>query len=151
MAQTNRKSDRQVQADVAGELDCATGLDTARLAISVRGGMVTLSGQVSSDADRLATKRMVGLIPGVRAVVDNLVVRAPGTPGTADADLAALAKRMLGSAADVPANTVQVGVRDRVITLSGDVTSERQRDAASQAVRHIKGAVGLTNDIRVER
>ncbi|GAA4715724.1 BON domain-containing protein [Phytohabitans rumicis] len=151
MAQMDRKTDRQIRADVTGELDCAAGLDTARLDVSVRGGMVTLSGQVNSDIDRLATKRMVGLVPGVRAVADRLVVRAPGTPGTADAELAELASRLLESAVDVPAKAVRAGVRDRVITLSGDVTSERQRDAASEAVRHIRGAVGLTNDIRVER
>lgn len=150
MAQTSRKTDREIRADVAGVLDRTPGLGTACVDVSVKGGMVTLSGEVDSTTDRLATKRAAGLVPGVRAVVDELVVRDPGTPGTTDADLAELANRMLGSAAGVPASTVQVRVRDRVIILSGDVTSQGERDAASRAVRHIRGVVGLSNDIHVE-
>jgi osmotically-inducible protein OsmY len=145
---TTRGSDGDIQAGVADRLRAMTG-DTALVGVSVRGGMVTLSGVVASTADRLATRQAALGAAGVRGVADDMVVRDPGVPGDADNDLAALANRMLASAAEVPAGAVTAGVRGHVLTLSGTVPAPGQRDAAMRTVRDIKGVVGISNDIRV--
>jgi osmotically-inducible protein OsmY len=149
MTQESRRADREIQADVAGELEGMPDLDAAHVAVVVKAGMVTLYGEVDGTVDRQVTKRRVGRIPGVRAVADELVVRDRGAPGVDDADIADIANRKLESAAGVPAGAVRAGVRGRVVTLSGDVAFGHQSDAASRAVRNIPGVVGLTNDIRV--
>lgn len=149
MTQQSRRSDREIQADVIGELDGIPGLDAAHVAAVVRAGMVTLRGEVDATVDRQLAKRKVGRIPGVRAVADELVLRDRGVPGVDDVDIAGIANRRLESADGVPAGAVRAGVRGRVVTLSGDVAFGHQSDAASRAVRNIPGVVGLTNEIHV--
>jgi osmotically-inducible protein OsmY len=112
---------------------------------------VTLFGEVGSMIDRLATKRAAMRVSGVKAIADQMVVRDPGTLGTNDTDIAQAARQSLESATDLPAGSVKAGVHDRVITLSGNVRGEHQRDTAARAVRHIRGVVGLINDISVTR
>lgn len=149
MTRESRRADTEIRAEVTGVLKGVPGLDAAHVAVVVKAGMVTLHGEVDGTVDRLETKRRVGRLPGVRAVADELVVRDRGVPGIDDADIAELANRRLESAADVPTGAVRAGVRGRVVTLSGDVASGHQRDAALRAVRDIPGVIGLTNEIRV--
>ena len=42
-------------------------------------------------------------------------------------------------------------VRNGSVTLSGQVTWNYQREAAGQAIRHLKGVVGLSNLITLEQ
>lgn len=149
MTRESRRADTEIRAEVTGVLKGVPGLDAAHVAVVVKAGMVTLHGEVDGTVDRLETKRRVGRLPGVRAVADELVVRDRGVPGIDDADIAELANRRLESAADVPTGAVRAGVRGRVVTLSGDVASGHQRDAALRAVRDIPGVIGLTDEIRV--
>ena len=86
-------------------------------------------------------------VGGVRALADDMVVRDPGTTGTKDTDIAEAATQMLRWAVDVPADTVKAGVRDHMITLSGTVTWQYQREAAARAVMYIKGVTGVSNSI----
>jgi osmotically-inducible protein OsmY len=84
---------------------------------------------------------------GVRAVADDMAVRDPGTSGTKDTDVAEAARQMLRWAVDVPSDTVKADVRDHMITLSGTVTWQYQREAAARAVMYIRGVTGVTNSI----
>jgi osmotically-inducible protein OsmY len=143
--QTGTSLAEDVRASVCAELSDNSGTDPHVL-VAVSGGVVTLSGDVTSRSERVAAKQAAMLVPGVTAVVDELQVRSPETPAPNDADIARAAARLLGSAG-IPSGTVHVEVRDRVVTLFGKVTWNRQRVAAVRAVMHINGVTGVTNRI----
>jgi osmotically-inducible protein OsmY len=149
MAQPERRTDREIQADVAEELVHTPELDAEHVDVTVRAGIVTLSGSVRSSKDRYLAEDTAAQVANVRAVADEMVVRARGLSGGSDSDLAVLAARMLESTPDVPTGSVRVAVRNGVLTLTGDVASEHQRGAASRAVERISGVVGVNNDIHV--
>lgn len=150
MRQTTRRSDQDIQANVAEELRYIPGIDT-HLGVTVKGGAVTLSGEVGSLPERIAAKRATMRVSGVKAVADELRVRAPGTFGANDTDIARAAAQSLGRAVDVPADTVMAEVRNHVITLSGSVAWAYQRDAAVRAVIYIKGVTGVANTISLRQ
>ncbi|MEJ3744955.1 BON domain-containing protein [Actinomycetes bacterium KLBMP 9797] len=150
MAQTSHGTDRDLHTGIADRLRRMAG-ETAHVGVTIRSGMVVLPGEVASHAERLETRRAAMGAPGVRGVADEMAVREPGTPGTADVDLAKLADRLLATDAAVPAGAIRAGVRGSVLTLSGTVDVTGQRDAAARAVQNIRGIVGLCNDIRVAR
>ncbi|BCB88778.1 BON domain-containing protein [Phytohabitans suffuscus] len=150
MAQTPHGTDRNLQAGIADLLKRMAG-ETAHVGVSVRGGMVTLFGEVGSTTERLRTRQAAIGMHGVRGVADEMVVREPGTPGASDADLTQLANRLLATDAAVPAGAVRADVRGCVLTLSGAVAVTGQREAAARAVRNLPGIVGLRDDIRVAR
>jgi osmotically-inducible protein OsmY len=89
--------------------------------------------------------------PGVKAVANEQQVRVVRTRGTHDADIAETAGQLLGAAIDVPSETVKADVHDRVITLSGQVTWDYQRDAAVRAVMYIRGVIAVANTITLRR
>lgn len=146
MTQTMRRSDRDIQGTVSDELLYTPSVDT-NLAVTVEDGLVTLAGDVGSLPERLAANRAAKRVWGVKAVSDTIVVRSSGASGATDDDLARAASDMLGWSVDVPTNTVRVSVRNRVITLSGTVTWDFQREAAARAVSYIRGITGVSNNI----
>jgi osmotically-inducible protein OsmY len=151
MTQTTRRSDQDIQANVSEELLYTPSIDT-NVRVAVNGGAVTLSGEVGSLPERLAATRAAMRVSGVKAVADDeLRVCAPGTSGANDTDIAQVASQQLGWAVDVPSDTVKAEARDHVITLSGNVTWDYQRDAAARAVMYIKGVTGINNTITLRQ
>lgn len=150
VTQTTRRSDQDIQAEISEQLLHIPSIGT-RVGVAVKSGAVTLSGEVQGLSDRLAAKRAAMRVSGVRAVADELRVTAPGTPAANDIDIAAAAAQLLGSAVDVPADTVRVDVHDHVVTLSGNVTWSYQREAAVRAVKYVNGVTAVTNTISLSR
>jgi osmotically-inducible protein OsmY len=147
MTQTIHNSHTDLQANVTDELSYTAGIDSGRLGVAVKDGMVTLSGDVHSLPERHAAKQAAMRVFGVKAVTDTMVVRNPDASATEDTDIAEAAGRMLDWAVDVPANTVKASVNNHQITLSGTVTRQDQREAAARTVMYLKGVTGVTNSI----
>jgi osmotically-inducible protein OsmY len=148
VTQTMHRSDQVLQATVSDELLYIPSVDS-HLAVSAMEGVVTLEGYVASVPERLAAVEAAGCVWGVKDVTDHTVVRNAGVSGADDADLARAATTMLEWTVDVPANAVTAEVNQRKITLTGVVTWDFQREAASRAVVYIRGITGVDNKITI--
>jgi osmotically-inducible protein OsmY len=141
---TTGRTDGEIHSRVLGRL-METPTVTARVRVSVRAGVVTLCGTVANSSDHVATRQAAMRIQGVVGVADKMEVRAVG----AGSGLAATANEVLKVAGGGSVSTVTASVRGNVLTLSGTVTAPGHRDAAVRAVRHLRGVVGISNDIVV--
>jgi osmotically-inducible protein OsmY len=74
MTSPQRERDRTLVVRVAEELSRAPDVDDSHLQISVRGAILTLSGQVATSAGREAAKGAALRVPGIKAVSDKMVV-----------------------------------------------------------------------------
>jgi osmotically-inducible protein OsmY len=151
MTQALPRTDKDLQTNISDELLFTPDLDAARIEVSVKEGVVTLAGDVSTLPERHAAKRAAMRMWGVKSVVDAMVVRIPRSSGTEDGDIAKKATQLLDWAVDVPSSTVKADVGNHIITLSGTVTWEYQRDAAERAVTYINGLAGIRNDIALSQ
>jgi osmotically-inducible protein OsmY len=147
MTQTIRRSDQELKTNVADELSYNPSVDAARVGVAAHDGVVTLSGDVGSLPERHAAHRAAMRISGVKAVTDDMVVRDPDASGSGDADIGEVANQMLTWAVDVPPHTVKAGVRDHIVTLSGTVDWQYQREAAARAVMYLRGVTAVANGI----
>jgi len=147
MTQTIRQSDQDLQANVTEELTFTPSINAAHVGVAATDGVVTLSGEVGSLPERHAANRAAMRISGVRAVTDDIAVRDPGGTGSHDADIADAANQMLAWAVDVPSKTVTAGVRHHIVTLSGTVDWQYQREAAARAVMYLNGVTAVANNI----
>ena len=77
MTSTMTSRDLSIRADVLDELARDGGVDALGVFVAVHEGAVTLSGEVVDHAHRLAAVMAVRRVAGVRAVVNDLVVRPP--------------------------------------------------------------------------
>jgi BON domain len=73
---------------VAVELECEPRVDAALIRVAVDNGVVTLTGVVSSYAQKVAAERAVRRIPEVKAVASDLEVRLPFLACPNDSELA---------------------------------------------------------------
>lgn len=76
---TGGRSDQQVATDVQNKLNADNSFPDKGLTVNASNGVVTLSGNVSSDAARNTAANDAAQVEGVKTVVNNLVV----TPVTA--------------------------------------------------------------------
>tara|TARA_R110002020_G_scaffold32448_4_gene99831 strand:+ start:2965 stop:3612 length:648 start_codon:yes stop_codon:yes gene_type:complete len=142
-------NDRTLKQDIIDELEFEPSIDATDIGVAVEGGIVTLSGHVTSFAQKGTIERLVSRIKGVKGIAEEIDVRYPGTSGTADDEIA---KRVLNSlkwSSVVPADKVQVKVQDGWVTLSGTLDWNYQKTGAADAVRNLHGVIGITNQIEL--
>jgi osmotically-inducible protein OsmY len=121
-----------------------------QIGVTVTDGVVTLDGEVDSYSKKWSAYRAAGRVGGVNEVVDNIKVKLPGSFKLAGEEIGRAAVQAIALNADVPQKRVNVRVQDGSITLSGEVDGAHQREAAEEAVRHIKGVVWVSDQITLK-
>jgi osmotically-inducible protein OsmY len=99
--------------------------------------------------DRLTGSGDAKRVRGVVSARDDLQVRLPPAFQRTDADLAGAAKDALRWHASVPHERISVSADSGVLTLSGEVAYQFQREAAHRAVGCLVGVKGINNQIRI--
>ncbi len=143
------KTDSDLQKDVLAELAWEPSVNPAHIGVSVKDGVVTLSGHVASFAEEYAAEETAKRVYGVKSVANELDVKLPGTSERSDEDIAQAAVEALKSDISVPDDRIKVIVRKGWVELEGDVEWQYQKEAADRAVRHLTGVTGVTNLIKV--
>jgi osmotically-inducible protein OsmY len=142
------KTDMELRRDVEAELAWEPSVDAAKIGVAVTDGVVTLTGEVKSYAEKYKAERAVERVDGVRGIVNEIKVDLPHE--RTDTEIATEAAEALRRNSFVPADQVKVIVVNGWITLKGEVAHEYQRRAAEQAVRFLPGVRGVSNLIAVE-
>jgi osmotically-inducible protein OsmY len=147
MTRTLLRTDAQLKSAVAEELQWLSGIDSAHIGVFVQDGAVTLTGTVGTYPETLLAAKAALSVRGVTAIAQEINVRGPFAQGT-DSDIARDAGEALQRAVNIP-NTVKVSVRDHVLTLSGEVTWQYERDAACRAVNYLSGVRHVNNTMTI--
>lgn len=137
-------TDAEVKHLVRGKLDKAPLVNSARVGVSVDRGAVTLHGEVSSDAERLAAKDAALQVKIVRALVNHLVVHADDATPRSDADLA---RAVSAALREYPTDTVKARVGAHIVTLQGAAADNATRVAIERSVGYLSGVYAVNNDI----
>lgn len=144
------KTDNQVHRDVVDELHWEPTTSSAEIGVATKDGVVTLSGQVASYAQKYSALAAAERVAGVKAVADDLMVKLPTTYERSDTEIAHQAVEALKWDVSVPTDRVKAKVSDGWITLEGEVEWQFERSAAERAVRYLTGVKGVTNLIGVK-
>ena len=145
-----KKTDSAIQQDVIRELKWDTRVDETDVSVQVDEGVVTLSGTVNSWGKRHAAAEAAHRVFGVLDVANDVAVKAPGTPGRTDTEIALAVRSALTWDVFVPEGRVKSTVSDGVVTLEGDVDTWRQREDAESAIRNLEGVRAVVNVIDVK-
>jgi osmotically-inducible protein OsmY len=144
------KNDAELQQAVLDELRWDPRVNAAHIGITALAGVVTLTGDVESYAEKHAAGIAAGRVPGVRGLADKLVVRLPVESERSDADIAAAALGRLFWDVIVPPDRVQVEVEDGWVTLTGELAGHHQREAAEADIRSLHGVVGVSKRLTLK-
>src|SRR5947209_16537023 len=147
---TATRTDADIQRDVLEELKWDARVQPNEIGVSVKDGIVTLTGWVDSYTKRWAAEEAALRVRGVKGVANEIEVRLPSAAQRTDADIAAAAVRALEWDAFIPADKVIVTVSKGWMTLEGEVDREFGREDAERVVRRLTGVRGVTNLITVK-
>lgn len=139
------RTDEDIQSDVLDELRWDTRIQPNEIGIVVKDGVVTLTGWVDSYLKKVAAEEDAHRVPGVKAVVNNIEVRLPGSAERTDVDLAKAALNALRWDAGIPTDKIDVTVDHGWVTLKGEVDYYFQKRDAERAVERLSGVRGVTN------
>jgi len=142
-------SDLQLRQDVLDELEFEPSVNAAHIGVTANHGVVTLTGFVTSYAEKTMAERAVRRVKGVKAIAEEIEVRLPSDLKRADDEVAARAIDILKWQVGVPADRIKVKVEKGVVTLSGEVDWQFQKTEADHVVHKLSGVAGVLNQIRI--
>jgi osmotically-inducible protein OsmY len=143
-------SDSEIERDVKDELSWNPDLDATDIAVSVKKGVVTLTGFVKSYTDKYEAEAAAKRVSGVVAVANDIEVRMPSVDERPDPEVARDAVAAIKSQLPISSEKIKVIVKNGWITLEGQVEWQYQRSTAEHAVRRIKGVKGVSNMIQLK-
>jgi osmotically-inducible protein OsmY len=144
------RTDSEIQKDVMDQLKWEPFLNPAEIGVAVKDGIVTLTGQVDSYSKKTGAELAVRKISGVRAVAEEIHVG--GSPGylRTDSELAAAVVNALKWHTSVVEDNIRIMVESGVVTLSGQVDWNYQRQAVVDVVKDMVGVIRVNNYITVK-
>lgn len=141
--------EKMLQQNVMDELDWEPSVDSTHIGVLVEKGVVTLTGYVSSYAEKRKAEEAARRVKGVRAIAEEIEVRLPGDKRHEDDQIAERALKILDWDATLPKGAIQVKVEAGVVTLTGTVDWLYQRSAADAHVQRLGGVIAVRNDIQI--
>jgi osmotically-inducible protein OsmY len=131
------------------ELKWDASLNHEAIGVSVKDGIVTLSGTIPTYVQKSGAEKATLRVAGVTAVVEHLVVKPTTGYSRGDADIAHAVVHVFKWNTLVP-DTVHAVVNDGIVTLKGEVQWNFQREAAEKAARPLLGVRGIKNLITLK-
>jgi osmotically-inducible protein OsmY len=144
LSKTARVSDSNLREAVSVCLTRDPGVGTARVAVTVRNGVVELSGRVEHLLMKRRAARLAEAIKGVLAVDDRLAFSAERRP---ESEIA----HNVGSALRLNAVSPELSVRASAgaVTLTGRVDSQQRRELAERVAEGVVGVQEVRNRIEL--
>jgi osmotically-inducible protein OsmY len=144
------KTDSEIRDDVINELRWDPQIiNPDAIGVAVTDGAVTLTGDISTYAEKLAAARAAERVYGAKAVANELQVKLPGAPRD-DTDIARAIAHVLEWNVQVPEGKVHARVQNGWVTLDGEVGYDYQRHEVERMVRQVRGVIGVTDTITVK-
>ena len=144
------KTDIDLQRDVLDELKWEPSVNAAHIGVSVKDGVVNLTGHVPSYAEKYGAEKAAKRVFGVKAFANELDVKLPGSSKRTDGDVAAACLSAFEFNYAVPNEKIKVVVDSGWVTLEGEVEWQYQKNAADNAIRYLTGVTGVTNNLTVQ-
>ena len=111
-------------------------------------GAVTLTGNVSEDSHKQLAQDTVAGLSGVTSVNNMIEVKA-SPPANSDTWLYMKVKSTLAFHRSVSAYNTKVALKEGVVTLTGEATSQAQKDLVTEYAKDVEGIKDVKNEMTV--
>jgi len=145
LADTKTRMDEALLSDIIREFKWDPQITSKDIGGSIKDGVVTIYGFVSSYMEKDAAERAAKRVRGVRAVANDLELKPQFT--RTDPEIARDVVQDMVNHIFLPADRVTVTVRNGWVTLEGIVDWQYQRKLAEDSAKKIRGVMGITNNI----
>jgi hyperosmotically inducible protein len=143
-------SDSWIAFKVHGLLLVRANVSAANTKVTVKDGVVTLSGTAASDAQKDLTGAYANSVSHVKSVVNEIEVRPappPGEPGSMvdDASITGEVKYALLSDANTSAVRTKVTTDHGVVIITGVAATDAEKDIVTRMAQGVRGVKSVNN------
>ena len=114
-----------------------------------KNGVVTLTGTVAETSHISLAENTVESLPGVKSVDNQLKVKGESPAEHSDAWLGTKVKSTLLFHRNVRATKTDVNVRDGVVILSGEASSQAQKELTTEYAKDVEGVKEVKNEMTI--
>lgn len=144
------KTDVQIQKDVMDEIKWDPFLSVTEIGVSVKNGIVTLSGNVNSYTKKIAAEKAAKRVSGVKIVAEDINVGVSPDYRKSDTEIAEAVINALKWHSAVQEEKIKIKVEDGIVKLEGEVEWEYQRNNAKIAIENLTGVRSVINLILIK-
>lgn len=141
-----------IYTNVMETLKIEPKLDATNITISIQGNndIVLLGGKVSSFAEKFAAEQAVKKLANVRGIANDIEVDLSAKYVKSDVEIAKDVLHALKSSISIPDENIKSVVKNGIVTLSGEVNWQFQKNNAFNAVHDLFGVKGVINSINIK-
>lgn len=145
LAGSNPTEDEELARRAINSLDWDALVPRACVKVTVEGGWVGLSGEVSWQYQKNAAENAVRKLYGVLGVINNVEIKRRLQP----TDIKQSIENALKRSAELDCKEIRVAVANGTVTLEGTVNSWAARDQAEGAVWAAPGVMEVRDNLRI--
>jgi osmotically-inducible protein OsmY len=138
-------SDDEVAKRALQSLNWATLVPRDSVQVSVQGGWITLTGELSWQYQKTAAAAAVRNLYGVKGVFNEIALKAQPLPG----DIKTRIQNALKRSAELEGKDIRVDVVGETVTLAGSVHSWYERERAEDAAWMAPGVRAVVDHLQV--
>ncbi len=114
-------------------------------------GVVTLTGTVADSSHKSLAQDTVESLPGVKSVDNQLTVKGESHAEHSDGWLSTKVKTTLLFHRNVSASKTDVFVKDGVVSLRGEASSQAQKELTTEYAKDVEGVKDVKNEMTIAR
>ena len=145
------ETDDRIESSAKASYVFKTYLKGDDIKLQSRDGVVTLTGTVSEESHKSLAQVTVASLPGVTGVNNDLALKDEAPAEHSDAWLMTKVKTSLLFHHSVSGFATEVDVKDGVVTLRGEASSQAQKDLTTEYAKDIEGVEKVKNEMTVAK
>ncbi len=145
------ETDGRIESSARESYVFKTYLNNDAINIQSVDGVVTLTGTVAEESHKSLAKETVANLPGVKSVDDQLVIKGERPAENSNMWIGMKVKTALLFHRNVNAFKTEVDVKDGVVTLKGEASSQAQKDLAGEYAKDVDGVKDVKNEMTLAK
>jgi osmotically-inducible protein OsmY len=150
-ARASTETDDRIESSAQKSYVFKTYLKDDAIRTESKSGAVTLTGTVAEASHKSLAQDTVEGLPGVKSVDNQLIVKGEIPAEHSDAWISMKVKSALLFHRNVRATKTDVNVKDGIVTLSGEATSEAQKELTTEYAKDIDNVKEVKNEMTVAK
>jgi len=143
------RTDSDVKRDVEDELKYDASVDSSDIGVSVKNGVVALTGFVHGYSQKLQAEADAKRVSGVLGVANDIEVRFASVDARPDPEIARDVIAQIKLELPYSHENLKAVVKKGWVTLEGNAEWNYQRTAAESAALRVNGVLGVSNFIKL--
>lgn len=144
-------TDDRIESSAANSYTFKTTLKNDSIKTESKDGVVTLTGMVAEESHKSLAEDTVASLPGVKSVNNQLLIKGGQPAEHSDTWISMKVKSTLLFHRNVSASGTTVYVKDGVVTLQGEASSQAQKELTTEYVKDIDNVKAVKNDMTIAK